>query len=144
MPPLPCITCPSESPVRSTAYFDSASMESSGPIVNTAGRENCSFSLVMAWSDMLKSKGVIESLVTFWKGLTCTHSFIRSHHAGCVIATGFTKAFFAILTLSIPTPVMARYEFGSETWYQSIMAVDIVLLLCWRRRLIEVMMRRMK
>jgi hypothetical protein len=44
---------------------------------------------------MEKSKGVMEILVTFWKGMT--------------------KHFFAIRTLSIPTPVMARYELGSET-----------------------------
>lgn len=54
-----------------------------------------------------------------------------------VIANILTRAFFAILTLSIPTPVMARYEFGSETWYQSMIAADIVLLLCWRSKSIE-------
>jgi hypothetical protein len=49
----------------------------------------------MACSAMEKSKGVMEILVTFWKGMM--------------------KHFFAIRTLSIPTPVMARYELGSET-----------------------------
>jgi hypothetical protein len=49
----------------------------------------------MAWSAMEKSNGVIEIFVTFWKGMT--------------------KHFFVIRTLSIPTPVTARYELGSET-----------------------------
>jgi hypothetical protein len=52
-------------------------------------QENCSFSLVMAWRAMEKSNGVMEIFVTFWKGMT--------------------KHFFVIRTLSIPTPVMARY-----------------------------------
>jgi hypothetical protein len=51
----------------------------------------------MACRAMEKSKGVMEILVTFWKGMM--------------------KLFFVIRTLSIPTPVMARYELGSETWY---------------------------
>lgn len=87
-------------------------MSSWGPIVKTAGtvrfvsndhqnkgyggvRENCSFSLVIAWRAMEKSNGVIEIFVTFWKGIM--------------------KHFFVILTFSTPTPVTARYEFGSET-----------------------------
>lgn len=37
----------------------------------------------------------MEIFVTFWKGMT--------------------KYFFVILTFSMPTPVMARYELGSET-----------------------------
>jgi len=49
----------------------------------------------MAWSAIEKSKGVMDIFVTFWKGIT--------------------KHFFAIRTFSIPTPVRARYEFGSET-----------------------------
>jgi hypothetical protein len=49
----------------------------------------------MACKAIEKSKGVIEILVTFWKGMT--------------------KLFFVMRTLSIPTPVMARYELGSET-----------------------------
>ena len=60
-------------------------------------RANCNFSLVMACSAMEKSKGVIDILVTFWKGIT--------------------KHFFVIRTFSIPAPVMARYELGSDTWY---------------------------
>jgi hypothetical protein len=44
---------------------------------------------------MEKSKGVIEIFVTFWKGMT--------------------KHFFVIRTFSIPRPVTARYELGSET-----------------------------
>ena len=58
-------------------------------------RENCSFSLVMACKAMEKSKGVIDIFVTFWKGKM--------------------KHFLVILTVSIPTPVTARYELGSET-----------------------------
>jgi hypothetical protein len=58
-------------------------------------RANCNFSLVMACRAIEKSKGVIEILVTFWKGMT--------------------KLFFVMRTLSIPTPVIARYELGSET-----------------------------
>lgn len=58
-------------------------------------QENCSFSLVIAWSAIEKSKGVMEIFVTFWKGMM--------------------KHFFVIRTLSIPTPVTARYELGSET-----------------------------
>lgn len=79
------------------AYLVKASILSSGPIVKTAGRANLSFSEVMACKDMEKSKGVMEILVTFWNGIT--------------------MAFFLILIVSIPAPVMTRYEFGSETWY---------------------------
>lgn len=49
----------------------------------------------MACKAIEKSKGVIEIFVTFWKGKM--------------------KHFLVILTVSIPTPVTARYELGSET-----------------------------
>jgi len=58
-------------------------------------RANCNFSLVMACSAMEKSKGVMEILVTFWKGKM--------------------KHFLVMRTFSTPTPVTARYELGSET-----------------------------
>lgn len=42
-----------------TEYLVRASISSSGPMVKTAGRENCNFSLVIACKDMLKSNGVM-------------------------------------------------------------------------------------
>ena len=56
-----------------------------------------------AWSDMEKSKGVMENLDTFWKG--------------------YTIAFFLTETESIPAPVMARYELASATWYHILSVV---------------------
>jgi hypothetical protein len=71
---------PSLSPVRRTAYFSSASRLSAGPIVKTAGRLNCSFSTVMAWMPMLKSKGVMLILETFWKGYTNAFFLVSREH----------------------------------------------------------------
>jgi len=57
-------------------------------MVNTAGSANCNFSIVIACNCREKSKGVMENFVTF--------------------CSGFTNAFFAIRTVSIFTPVIAR------------------------------------
>ena len=77
---------PSMLPVRSIAYFESASGLSSGPMVKTAGRENCSFSMVMACRVISKSNGEIEIFACF----------CHAH----------TQAFLTILTSSTPPPVI--------------------------------------
>jgi hypothetical protein len=83
------VDAPESLPVNRTAYFIIASIESSGPIVKTAGRANLSFSTVIAVSCIEKSNGVKLNLETFCKG--------------------YTNAFFLMRTVSMPTPVMARY-----------------------------------
>jgi hypothetical protein len=50
-------------PERRSAYFLRESRLLSGPMVNTAGRENCSFSTVIACKLREKSNGEIEILV---------------------------------------------------------------------------------
>lgn len=94
-------------PVRRVAYFINATSSSSGPIVNTAGKANDNFSIVIACRDNEKSNGTIESFATCVVGQLQYSSLCIAKVYQRTFCHGNTKAFLAILTVSIPAPVMA-------------------------------------